>query len=205
MLSSGYFSFLCKMLEKHLWNSFLLYLLVEFLQLVHEITSFPEMLYKRGILKNLSKLIDKHEKQPRGVLSKDVLKNFEKFTEKRLCWSLFLNKVAGWKLETVRSSCWRCSVKKVFLTLLKRDPRTGEFCEIFRKAFLQNTSSQPLLTCSFFFFLFCRSVRFAPKNQLIWWSNDKLGKGIHKPIQFCVIMEIRWKFHCQVVVAQVPT
>ena len=203
MLSSGYFSFLCKMLEKHLWNSFLLYLLVEFLQLVHEITSLEEV--KRGILKNLSKLIDKHEKQPRGVLSKDVLQNFEKFTEKHLCRSLFLNKVAGWKLETVRSSCWRCSVKKVFLTLLKRDPRTGEFCEIFRKAFCRTLPRNHFSHVLYFFFFFCKSVRFAPKNQLIWWSNDKLGKGIHKPIQFCVIMEIRWKFHCQVVVAQVPT
>ena len=33
-------------------------------------------------------------------------------TEKPLCRSLFLNKVAGWKPKTVRSSHWRCSVKK---------------------------------------------------------------------------------------------
>ena len=33
-----------------------------------------------------------------GVLSKRCLKNFTKFTGKHLCWSLFLNKVAG--------SCW---------------------------------------------------------------------------------------------------
>ena len=33
-------------------------------------------------------------------------------TEKHLCRSLFFNKVAGWKLETVRSSQWRCSVKR---------------------------------------------------------------------------------------------
>ena len=50
---------------------FLLYLLVEILQLEHEISSFPEVLYKRGVL------TDKHNKQSSaGVLSKGVLKNF---------------------------------------------------------------------------------------------------------------------------------
>ena len=33
----------------------------------------------------------------------DVLKNFAKFTEKHLCRSLLLNKVAGWKPETIRA------------------------------------------------------------------------------------------------------
>ena len=104
------------MLEKHLINTFLLYVVVEIGQLVNEISSFPEVLYKRGDLKNFSKSTDKHKKQPsRGVLSKDVLKNFAKFTDKHLCLSLFFNKVAGWKPETVRSSYWRRSIKKVFL------------------------------------------------------------------------------------------
>ena len=52
---------------------------------------------------------------PLGVLPKDHLKNFAKFTEKNLCWSLFFNKVAGWKHKNIRSSHWRCSVKKGFL------------------------------------------------------------------------------------------
>ena len=61
------------MLEKHLLNNFLLYLLVEILQLVHEISSFPEVFYEKGVLKNFSKLTDKHKKQSfGGVLSKDV-------------------------------------------------------------------------------------------------------------------------------------
>ena len=47
-----------------------------------------------------------------SVKRKDALKNFAKFTEKHLTRSLFLNRVAGWKLETVRSSRWRCSVKQ---------------------------------------------------------------------------------------------
>ena len=79
------------MFEKHLRNSFSLYLVVEILQLAHEMNSFPEVLYKRGVLKNLSKFSDKHKRQSSGgVLSKDVLKNFAKFTEKSLCWNHFI-------------------------------------------------------------------------------------------------------------------
>ena len=33
----------------------------------------------------------------------------------------------------------------------------------------------------------------------------KLGEGIHKPVQFGVVMEIRWKFNCQVVPTHVKT
>ena len=85
--------------------------MVEIQQLLNEISSFPAVLYKRGDLKNISKFGDKNKKpSSRGVLSKDVLKTFAKFTEKHLCWSLLLNKAASWKPETVRSSNWRCSV-----------------------------------------------------------------------------------------------
>ena len=71
------------------------------------------MLYKRGDQKNFSKFTDKHKNQSStGVLTKEVLKSFAKFVDKRLCWSFVFNKVAGWKYEAVRSSHWRCSVKK---------------------------------------------------------------------------------------------
>ena len=113
-----YFSFLYKMLEKivcekHLRNCFLLHLVVETVQHVHEISSFPQVLYKEGVLKNFSKFTDKHKKQSsRSVLSKDILKNFAKFTLKHFFRSLFLNKVADWKPESVRGSHWRWSVKQ---------------------------------------------------------------------------------------------
>ena len=111
-LSNGYCSLLYKMLENHLWNSFSLYLLVEILQLAHEISGFSEVLYKRDALENFLKFTEKLKKKSfGGVLSKDVLKNFAKFTEKHLCGNLFFNKVAGWKPETARNSHWRCSVK----------------------------------------------------------------------------------------------
>ena len=78
---------LCKALVKYL----LLYVVVEIRQLVNEISSFLEVLYKKGHLKNFAKFTDKHKKQSSGgVLSKDVLENFAKFTDKYLCPSLLL-------------------------------------------------------------------------------------------------------------------
>ena len=46
----------------------------------------------------------------RGVLIKNVLKNFAKFTGKHLCQSLFLNKVAGLRSTTLlKKKLWhRC-------------------------------------------------------------------------------------------------
>ena len=32
-----------------------------------------------------------------------------------------------------------------------------------------------------------------------------LGERIYKPVQFDVIMEMRWKLHCKVVSTHVPT
>ena len=88
-------------------------MVVEIRLLVNEISSFPEVLCKTGDLKNFPKFTDKHKKQSSGgVLTKDVLKNFAKLTDKHFSPSLFLNKAAGWKPETVRSSHWRLSVKR---------------------------------------------------------------------------------------------
>ena len=76
--------------------TFLLYLVVEILQYVHEISSFPEVLYKRGDLENSWKFIDKYKAQSyASVLSKDVLENLAKFTDKHLCLSLFYSKTLG--------------------------------------------------------------------------------------------------------------
>ena len=38
-------------------------------QPVNEISTFPEVLYKRGDLKNFSKFTDQHKKQPSGGVS----------------------------------------------------------------------------------------------------------------------------------------
>ena len=59
-------------------------MLVEILQLVHEICSFSEVLYNIGVLKNFSKFTDELKKQSFGdVQSKNVpRKNFAKYIEK---------------------------------------------------------------------------------------------------------------------------
>ena len=45
--------------------------------------TWNKLLYKSGVLKNFSKFSDKHKEQSSGgALSKDVLKNFVKLTEK---------------------------------------------------------------------------------------------------------------------------
>ena len=73
------------MLENHMGNSFLMNVF-EIPQLVHEICSFLEVLYKKSVLKSFSKFTDKHKKQSsRGDLSEFLVKNFAKFTEKHLC------------------------------------------------------------------------------------------------------------------------
>ena len=59
---------------------FLLYLLVEIQQLAHKISSFLDILYKKGVQKNFSKFTDRNKKQSStAILSKDVLKKFAKF------------------------------------------------------------------------------------------------------------------------------
>ena len=57
------------MLEKHLINTFLLYVVVEIGQLVNEISSSPQVFYERGDLKNFSKVTNKHKKQSSGGVS----------------------------------------------------------------------------------------------------------------------------------------
>ena len=93
-------------------------------------------------------------------MSKHVLNNFAKFTEKCLCWSLFFNKVAGWKLETVRSSHWRCSVKKVvlknFANFTRKSPCWSLFLiklQFWGPATLLNKTPTQMLSCEYANFL----------------------------------------------------
>ena len=84
-ITNGYMSFLYKMLEKHLWHSFLL-----FGGWNSATCTWNNVLYRRVVLQTVSKFSDKHKKQSSGgVLSKDVLKNFVKFTEKNIFAGFF--------------------------------------------------------------------------------------------------------------------
>ena len=153
--SNGYFSW---MFKKHLWSSFF-----PVSGGWNSATCTWNKQFPKSVLKNFSKVTGKHKKQSSGgVLSKVVLNKFTKFTEKHLCWSLFFNKNAGWKPDTVRSNHWRCSVKQsvhknfanftgenlcwiLFLiklqfwgpaTLLKKTPTqvlSCEFCKLFKR------------------------------------------------------------------------
>ena len=111
----GYNERLLLSLEKHLWNCFSLYLVTETLQFVHEIGSFPEVLFKKCVLRNFSKLIDKYKKQSSKYLPKK--KKFLKFCKvhrkKSVLQSRF-NKVQSWEPAT----------------LLKKSLAQALFCEI---------------------------------------------------------------------------
>ena len=56
-----------------------------------------------------------------------------------------------------------------------------------------------------FFPHFADQLGLQPKINLFGGAMVKLGEGIHKLVQFCVVMEIRWKLRCQVVAAHVST
>ena len=64
------------------------------------------MLYKRGVLKNFSKSSDKHKEQSSGgVLSKDALKIFVKFTEKSIIAGVtFLTKLQAGNLKPAEAA-----------------------------------------------------------------------------------------------------
>ena len=130
------------------------------------------MLYERGVLRNFSKFTDKQRRSHPEVFCQNFLKNFAKFTEKQLCRSLFFNKVAAWKPETLRSSHWICSMKQGVLknfanftgknlcwslffiklqfwgpaTLLKKNLTQVLSCDIF-KFFKSNYFEEHLWTC----------------------------------------------------------
>ena len=60
-----------------------------------DISSRPEVFYKKVVLKNFKKFLGIHLCR-KLFLNKGVLKNFAIFTEIHLCQSLFSNKATGW-------------------------------------------------------------------------------------------------------------
>ena len=87
---------------------------VEVVQLVDKIAVSPRCSIKEVFWKtSQNSQINTRSSHPEVFCQrKDVLQNVAKFTEKHLFRSLFFNKVASWKPETIRSSHWRCSVKQ---------------------------------------------------------------------------------------------
>ena len=79
--------------------------MVEIWQLVNEISSFPEVLLKEVIWKtSQNSKINTRSSHPEVFLSKDVLKNLAKFTDKHLCWSIPFNKLQNGSLKLSEAS-----------------------------------------------------------------------------------------------------
>ena len=79
--------------------------------------------------------ISKQKQSLEVFCKKGALRNFAKFTGKHLCQSIFFNKVAGLRLETL-------FLKKDILAQVF----SCEFCEISENTLLQNTSERLLLS-----------------------------------------------------------
>ena len=112
--------------------------MVEILQLVHKISSFPDVLYKRGYLKNFSKFTDDYKKQSSGyVLSKDVPKYFAKFKIKLQAGNLKLSEAGTGDILQ----------KKVFLKKGTgvSEPAVHRFSA--NKVFLNNSQNSQVKTC----------------------------------------------------------
>ena len=133
MPSNDYFSISYKMLQNHLWNSFLLYLVVENLQLVHEIAVSPRCSIKKVFWKiSQNSQINTRSRHPEVLCQKKRYSlKFCKIHRNHLFRSLFYNKVAGWKPETFRNSHWRCSVKQGALKNLTNLTGNNLCCSLF--------------------------------------------------------------------------
>ena len=92
--------------------------------------------------------------QRRSSIRKGVLRNFTKFTRKPLCQSLFFNKVAALRPETLlKKRLWHMCFPV-------------NFAKFLRAPFLQNISRRLLLKMNF-----CISVLFEIWLYVIFWSS----------------------------------
>ena len=95
---------------------FLLYLVVGILQLVHEINSFPEVLYERDDLKNFSKLQVNTRSSHREVFCKKIfVKIFQNSQKNVLAGVPFLIKLQTGNLKLSEAATGDLMLKEVFL------------------------------------------------------------------------------------------
>ena len=74
------------------------------------------LILRRCFFEKFRNFLEKQKQQPGLFCKNDVLKYFTKFTEKRLCWSLFL-------IRLLQASAFRTAA------LLKETPAQVFFCE----------------------------------------------------------------------------
>ena len=106
-------------------------MLVEILQLVHEISSFPEKFFKKGVPKTFQNLhVNTRSSHLELFCQKGVLsKNLAKFLIKRLCLCLFLNIVGSWKPEALSKNRLPCNCFPVNLVNILRTLFLENICE----------------------------------------------------------------------------
>ena len=127
------------------------------------------MLYEGSVLKNFSKLTDKHKKQSSGgVLSK--------FTEKHLFRSFIFNKAAAWKPETSGSSHWRCFIRECALITFANSAGRNFFVgvsvvkvQFWGAATLLKKISTQMLYCEI-----CKLFKSNYFEEHLWMSTSKL-------------------------------
>ena len=148
MPSNGYFSFLYIMLEKHLSNSFLPYLVAEILQLVaFQWCSIKEVFWKTS----QNSQANTRSSHPEVFCKKMFLKYLKISQKTPLPESLFWQSC---RIETVRSSLWRCSIKQGVLKNFPNFPEENLWRSLFLiqllfwgpKAFLKKPPTQ-VLSC----------------------------------------------------------
>ena len=170
--------FFYKMLEKHLWNSLLLYLPVEILQLVNDMSSFSGVIYKKSVPKNFSKLTktNTRSRNLQVFCQKMLLKILQNSRKNIFGGVSFLIKLQFWGpaiIEKTLTHMLSCKICKTFKNnyleehlcitasklYLKRDSNTGVFLWIL-KIIQEN--------------LFCR----ASTNGCFW--NTSVGSNFNK-------------------------
>ena len=105
--------------------------------------------------------------------------------------------------KVANPTTWRLSTALVKKRLSRRHFFVN-FEKFLGKVFLQNTS---LATTSdiMLFFSFLQIIEVCSLKSFFWWTNGRLGGGNHKLVHSSVVMEIRWKLHCQLVATHIPT
>ena len=147
---------------------------------------FKFFLYYYRYYMNLIKLINNYiDAAPDVFYTKAVLKNYALFTEKQLCWSLFLI-----KLQALRSA-----------TLLKRDFSTGVFLCILRisiyfEKHLRTAASDYSFTIVIYLFS-AVSLQVRRKTTIFEIRRSlKLDYAI-QDVWFEKVCQNSWKCHCK--------
>ena len=116
--SNGYFSILCKMLEKLLWNSFLLNLVVEILQLVHKIEVSPRRSIKEVFWKtSQNSHINTRGSHPKVSCQKTFLKILQNSRKNIFSRFSFLIKLQAGNLKLSEAATGDVLENKVLLKI----------------------------------------------------------------------------------------